>query len=179
MSTAPPTTAPATAPTTPPTTRDRWFVGSLVRILADAADTNGQLGVFEQTARKNFSPPRHVHHREDTALFVIEGKITVEIGDERRTADAGELVWLPKDVPHTFRVDSEQARLLELITPGGFETYHVDASDPAPFLTLPPVGPPDVGRLVAAIGPYGAELVGPPMDSADAMDSADSAGSAD
>ena len=147
----------------PTTTRDRWFVGSLLRILADSSETGGTLGVFEQTARQHFSPPMHVHHREDTALYVIEGSITVVIGDSRQQLHSGELVWLPRDVPHTFRVDSAEARLLEIITPGGFEAYHVDASDPAPSVTMPPEGEPDIGRLAAAIGPYGAELVGPPL----------------
>ena len=150
-----------------PTMSDRWFAGSLVRILASAGDTGGQLGVFEQRARRDFSPPMHVHHREDTALYVIDGSITAIIGDERREAHAGELVWLPRDIPHTFRVDSDEARLLELIAPGGFESYHVDASDPAPALSLPPAGEPDIARLNAEIVPYGAELVGPPLGRTD------------
>ncbi len=152
-----------TATDSTPTERDRWFVGSLIRILAQADETDGVLGVFEQTAPQGFSPPLHVHHREDPAHYVIDGTITAVIGDVRRRADAGDLVWLPRDVPHTFRVDSDGARLLELITPGGFEAYHVDASDPAPTLTLPPATAPDIGRLATAIGPYGAELVGPPL----------------
>jgi quercetin dioxygenase-like cupin family protein len=146
-----------------PTTRDRWFTGTLLRILATADDTNGQLGVFEQHAPGGFSPPRHVHHREDTALYVIEGTITVVIGETRRQVTTGGLAWLPRDIPHTFRVESDHARLLELITPGGFEMFHVDAGDPAESLCLPPSGEPDISRLVSAIGPYDAEIVGPPL----------------
>lgn len=149
--------------TNSPTARDRWFVGSLLRILADADTTGGSLAVFEQRTRRGFSPPRHVHHGEDTALYVVDGTIAVVVGDERRTVTTGELVWLPRDVPHTFRVDSEEATLLELITPAGFEQFHVDTSDPAPSPNLPPETPPDVARLAAAIAPYDAELLGPPL----------------
>lgn len=145
------------------TDRDRWFVGTLLRVVAAAADTGGQLAVMEQHARRGFSPPRHVHHREDTALLVLDGAITVEVGDERRQVAAGEFVWLPRDVPHTFRVDSDTVRQLELVTPAGFEQYHLDTSDPAPSLELPPPGEPDIARLLGAIGPYGAEIIGPPM----------------
>lgn len=144
-------------------TRDRWFVGSLLTIVADAAQTGGQLAVMEQTARRGFSPPRHVHHREDTALMVLDGHLTVDIDGAVQTLPAGGFVWLPRDAPHTFRVDSDEARFLELITPAGFESYHLDTSDPAPSRTLPPEGEPDIGRLIGGIAPYGAEILGPPM----------------
>lgn len=145
------------------TERDRWFVGTLLTIVADAADTTGQLAVMQQHARQGFSPPRHLHHREDTALLVLDGRITVDIDGDLRVLEAGGFAWLPRDVPHTFRVDSDEARFLELITPAGFEAYHLDTSDAAPARTLPPQGEPDIGRLVGAIGPYGAEIIGPPM----------------
>jgi len=145
------------------TERDRWFLGTLIRIIADAGDSDGNLGVFEQYSRRGFSPPRHVHHREDTALVVLDGAITAVVGDERRELSTGGFVWLPRDVPHTFRVDTDTARLLELIMPAGFEQFHVDASDPAAELEIPPPSEPDVPRLLDAIGPYGAEIVGPPL----------------
>ena len=143
--------------------RDRWFVGTLLSIVATGAETDGKLAVMEQRARRGFSPPRHVHHREDTAMFVIDGALTVDVGGEQRTVAAGGFVWLPRDVPHTFRVDSDQARFLELVTPPGFEQYHVDASDPATEIRIPPPTEPDIARLVGAIGPYGAEIIGPPL----------------
>lgn len=118
---------------------------------------------MEQSAPRGFSPPLHVHHREDTALLVLDGRITVLVGDERRTCEAGELVWLPRDVPHTFRVDSEVVRQLELVTPAGFEDFHVDASEPARARAIPPASEPDIASLLAAIGPYEAEILGPPL----------------
>src|ERR671918_1305058 len=110
--------------------RNRWFLGTLLRIVADGDDTAGQLAVVEQRARRGFSPPRHVHHREDTALVVLDGAITVIVGDERVELGPGGFVWLPRDVPHTFRVDSETVHQIELATPAGIEEFHVEASDP-------------------------------------------------
>ena len=143
--------------------RDLWFLGTLVRLVATGRETDGGLAVFEQHARRGFSPPRHVHHREDTALLVLDGAITVLVGEMRTEVVAGGFVWLPRDVPHTFRVDSETVRQLELVTPAGFEQFHVDAGEPAARLEVPEPAEPDVARLLAAIGPYGAEIVGPPM----------------
>jgi quercetin dioxygenase-like cupin family protein len=146
-----------------PTERDRWFLGTLLQVVADHGDTGGQLAVMEQRARRGFSPPRHVHHREDTALLVLDGAITAVVGDERVELGPGGFVWLPRDVPHTFRVDSDTVHQIELATPAGIERFHVEASDPAPAPELPPLGEPDIPRVLAAIDGYGAEIVGPPL----------------
>ncbi|HYN33180.1 MAG TPA: quercetin 2,3-dioxygenase [Ilumatobacteraceae bacterium] len=143
--------------------RLRWFVGSLNRVVATAEETGGAFGLMEQWARRGFAPPMHVHHREDSALYVLDGTLRLRVGDEESTVTSGRFVFLPRDVPHSFRVDSEDAHFLELVTPGGFEQYHVDASDPAEAATLPPEGAPDILRLLSAIGPYDAEIIGPPL----------------
>ena len=148
---------------TRPDDRLRWFVGSLNRVVATAGETNGAFGLMEQWARRGFAPPTHVHHREDSALYVLDGSLRVRVGDDESTITAGDFVFLPRDVPHSFRVDSEEAHFLELVTPGGFEQYHVDASDPAEAPALPPEGAPDIARLLSAIAPYDAEITGPPL----------------
>lgn len=143
--------------------RLRWFVGTLNRIVATGAETNGALGVMEQWAPRGFSPPRHVHTREDSALQVLAGELVVECGDDRRMVGAGEFAFLPRGVEHTFLVTSDGAHFLEYVTPAGFEQFHVDASDPAPSATLPPPGPPDIPRLVEVSAAYGATILGPPL----------------
>jgi quercetin dioxygenase-like cupin family protein len=143
--------------------RDRWFLGTLLRVLADGESTGGQLAVMEQQARRGFSPPTHLHRREDTALLVLDGAITAVVGDTRVEVGPGGFVWLPRDVPHTFRVDSDTARLLELVTPAGFEHFHLDTSDPAPAPEIPPPAEPDIPRILGAVGRYEAEIVGPPL----------------
>ena len=152
-----------TTGTTDARNRDIWFAGTLMRLLATAEDTGGQLAVMEQRARRGFSPPRHVHHAEDTALMVLEGHLTAEVGDDRRAVGPGELVWLPRDVPHTFRVDSDEVHLLELATPAGIERFHVEAGEPARVAEIPPPHEPDVARMLAVAEGYGTELIGPPL----------------
>jgi mannose-6-phosphate isomerase-like protein (cupin superfamily) len=144
--------------------RLRWFVGSLNRIITTAEETNGAFGLMEQWAHRGFSPPRHVHHREDSALVVLDGELLVQRGDDELVATQGQAVFLPRHVPHSFIVTSQDAHFYELVTPGGFEGFHIDASDPAPKASLPPAAPPDVPRLIAALAPYDGEIVGPPMD---------------
>lgn len=143
--------------------RLRWFVGTLNRVVVTAAETNGAFGLMEQWAAGGFSPPRHVHHAEDSAIIVLDGELLVQCGDDEFVASAQRPAFLPRDVPHTFLVTSDTAHFYELVTPGNFEGFHIDASDPAPAAELPPPSAPDVARLVAALGPYDAEIIGPPM----------------
>jgi quercetin dioxygenase-like cupin family protein len=143
--------------------RLRWFTGTLNRVVATSAETNGAFGLMEQWAPIGFSPPLHQHEREDSALYVLEGEVETECGGMRRLLKSGEMAFMPRSVPHTFRVQSNGAHFLELVMPGGFEQYHVDVSDPAPVAEIPPAVAPDIERLIAAIGPYGAAIVGPPL----------------
>lgn len=141
----------------------RWFLGSRMTVLATAEETNGAYGLMEQEAAQGFSPPMHCHQREDDAYVVLEGILTFHIGGHDRVAGPGEHIFLPRGVPHTFRVDSPHARWLELVTPGGAEQWHVECSDPAVADGLPAPAPIDVERVLRTIPPYEIDIVGPPM----------------
>lgn len=145
------------------TTTDIWFAGTLMRVLADHASTNGQFALIEQRAPRGFSPPTHVHQNEDQFFYVLDGQITTRIGDDERALGPGETAWLPRGIPHTFRVDSTEARLLEVSTPAGFEQFHVQLGEPAADLRIPDSAPLDVPALAAGSARFGCENVGPPM----------------
>ncbi len=143
-----------------------WFIGMLVSLLADSKETGGRFGLMEFVVRKGGEPPRHVHRREDEAFYVLEGEIVCYVGEEIHGAGPGTFVFLPRDVPHSFAVETDAARVLVLVAPGGFEGFFrtPQFSEPARALELPPTpeGPPDVEALVAEMGRYGSEVVGPP-----------------
>ena len=143
-----------------------WFLGTLVTVKASHAETGGAFGLIEQVLPPGFAPPRHVHHQEDEAFYVIDGEITFFCGDQTFAARAGTFVFLPKDIPHAFLVGGDQpARLLQLTTPAGFEQFHVDLGEPASSLTLPPPGAPNIAELLALAPKYNFEVVGPPPTS--------------
>lgn len=111
--------------------------------------------------------PLHVHHNEDEAFYVLEGEMTFYVGEETIKAGPGSFLFGPKDVPHTYTVESGPARLLFLLTPAGFEGLIRETSEPAKSLTLPtpPEKPPDeaeMEELMAIAARYGNEIVGPP-----------------
>lgn len=145
----------------------RWFLDTWMKVVCDGEATGGAMSVIEWQGGAGFSPPLHVHHGEDTAMLVLDGTLTVRIGDEEQECGPGEFAWLPREVPHTFRVDSETARYVEMITPAGFEQFHLDGSRAVTSGDfLPEPTPADIPALVAHAAEHNCDIIGPPMDSA-------------
>ena len=141
-----------------------WFLGNLMVVKATARSTNGGYGLLESLVPAGASPPLHVHHREDETFWVLEGALTVRCGTETYHATAGSYVFLPRGVPHTFRVEGDApARMLTLLTPGGGEAFFVEGGRPAERMTLAPEGRPDLARLQKVALEFGSEFVGPPL----------------
>ena len=141
-----------------------WFLTNRMTIKATGASTGGAFGLVESLVAPGFSPPLHVHHREDESFWVLEGEVTMRCGDESFRAGPGAFVFLPRDVPHTFVVEGDApARMLTLLTPGGGEGVFIEGGRPAEGDGLPPAAPPDIERLKRVSERYGAEIVGPPM----------------
>jgi len=141
-----------------------WYTGWLLTFLATGKDTRGQFALTEQIARKGNVPPRHIHHREDETFYVLEGEMTFSIGDESIKATPGTMVFAPRDVPHSFTIDSEQARILVMNTPAGIEEFFRECSVPAPSLTLPPpaeVPYSEKQKMMGLAAKYGFEFVPP------------------
>ena len=109
-------------------------------------------------------PPPHIHHREDEIFYVLEGEIVVSVGDRTIKGTPGTMVFLPRNVPHSFTIESEQARMLIMVTPAGLERWFKEFSVPAPAMTLPPADEPaygEVQRMLEAAPRYGIEFVLP------------------
>jgi mannose-6-phosphate isomerase-like protein (cupin superfamily) len=141
-----------------------WFLRNRVTIKATAESTGGAYGLFESRIAPGFSPPLHVHHREDEAFWVLEGEVSMRCGDRTFRAAAGAFVFLPRAVPHTFVVEGDTpARMLTLLTPGGGEGFFVAAGRAPEHDGLPPAAPPDIETLQRVGARFGSEIVGPPM----------------
>jgi len=69
-------------------------------------------------------PPLHVHPGFDEVFVVLDGTLTVRVGDEVHEVGAGGTAYVAGDVPHTFaNPTAECLRFMAVITPGGFEEY--------------------------------------------------------
>lgn len=147
--------------------RSRWYAGGfLLTFLATSEETRGRFMLVEEVGGKGISsnPPLHLHTREEESFYVIEGEMTFYLGDTTIHAGPGAFITLPRGIPHTWVVESETLRLLNMCVPGGFDGFLRELSVPVDALTPPPPadGPPDVERLVATAARYGVEIVGPP-----------------
>jgi quercetin dioxygenase-like cupin family protein len=141
-----------------------WTRGGLIEIKATCEDTGGAYGLLEERLPVGFAPPLHVHRGEDEAFYVIEGELRFACGETVYRASAGAFVFLPRGVAHTFRVDGDApARLLNLMSPGGFEHMFVEDGEPAGAYALPPPGPADPARLAALVTKYRCTIIGPPL----------------
>lgn len=138
-------------------------------VLADAAsdapwqvlaggDRTGGLVTFGEARipAHGGGPSRHVHSREDEAIFVVEGLLTVEVGSERHDVGPGTLTWLPRGVPHTFGNFGDQpVWAFGVITPSGLEGMFREISEYLNGLQ----GPPD-DKVIADINArYGVAAV--------------------
>src|SRR3954447_17054519 len=144
--------------------RPLWFLRNRMSVKATAETTGGAFGLLESLIAPGFSPPLHVHHREDESFYVLEGEVTMQCGNQRFLATAGSFVFLPRNIPHSFVVEGDRpARMLTLLTPGGGEGFFVEAGRDPEHDGLPPVIPPDIELLKRVGARFGAEVVGPPI----------------
>ncbi len=141
-----------------------WHLGALLTIKATASQTGGRLWAKELLAERGMATPVHRHSREDEVFYVLEGEISVHVGEEVLQAREGDFVWAPRDVGHALCVESALARVLVLSTPAGFEQFFFDTGQPATELIVPPTDTPasDADSLVSALAGYGVEVLGPP-----------------
>jgi quercetin dioxygenase-like cupin family protein len=139
----------------------RWWFAGLAVIKATTEDTGGVLTIVEVTEPPGAEAPLHVHHREDEGFWILEGDVTLYVGDEKIEASAGDFAWGPRDIPHRYTVGPNGCRMLFICTPAGFEGLVRDMSVPAETRTLPPASDeePDMEMVATVAQKYGAELL--------------------
>jgi quercetin dioxygenase-like cupin family protein len=144
--------------------QQRWFLGTLATIRVPGEAVDGRFALIEFLFPQYASPPRHTHP-QDESYVVLDGQLTVEAGADRFTLTEGGVAVVPMSVAHTFRVDSETARVLVLSTPSGLERMVLDGSMPASSATLPPADAPrpTADELTRIFEAHGQLNCGPPL----------------
>jgi quercetin dioxygenase-like cupin family protein len=143
-----------------------WVLGGLYTWKALGAQTGGEYSLCEVRGPAGFAAPLHSHERENEGFYVASGEVTLVLAENETRLVEGSFGFAPAGAPHTFRLDSPEARLLLLITPGaaGHEGMFAEMGEPATDRGLPdpPDGPPDFASLAAVAAKHGTTILGPP-----------------
>jgi mannose-6-phosphate isomerase-like protein (cupin superfamily) len=108
------------------------FLGSIgVRFTIDGAEADQRFSLVEHPmSPRALAAPLHRHTREDEYSYVLEGRMGALLGDDVVEAGPGDLVFKPRDQWHTFwNAGDEPCRILEIISPAGFEHFFQELDD--------------------------------------------------
>lgn len=108
------------------------FLGSIgVRFMLDGPEAGDRFSLVEHPmSARALAAPLHRHHNEDEYSFVIEGRMGALLGDEHLEAGPGDFVHKPRGQWHTFwNAGEEPCRILEIISPAGFERFFAELVD--------------------------------------------------
>jgi mannose-6-phosphate isomerase-like protein (cupin superfamily) len=88
-------------------------------VLASAAQTSGEFSLLRtQNEPPDFGPPLHIHHDAAEAFYVLSGTYLMYVEDRQERCSPGTFVYVPRGLPHTFRVvSSEPGQKLNLFAP--------------------------------------------------------------
>lgn len=139
-----------------------WYIGHLLSVLLRSAETNGLFSLLKMTEIKGLEPPLHIHTKEDETFLLLDGEMEFSVKNETYHAVAGDTMFLPRNIEHSFKVLTARAEVMILLTPGGFEQFFIEMSKPAPEMKQAPLpaSPPDIAHLVATAAKYGIKFPG-------------------
>jgi quercetin dioxygenase-like cupin family protein len=134
-----------------------WLHSTYTALLTPA-QSDGALGIFECLSAPEFGPPRHVHREEDETFYILSGEVVFWLEGETMTKTAGDVVFIPRGKEHTYHVvGPDPARLLVMMTPGGFESF---------FFAVAAAGhevPRDMEPMARLAADFNLEFTGPPL----------------
>ncbi|WP_020600455.1 cupin domain-containing protein [Spirosoma panaciterrae] len=132
----------------------RGINGNDVKI--SGKDTGGQLAVFEYIGKQKVGPSLHIHHDQDEMFSIIEGEYLFQVGKEQFTVKAGDTVFAPRGIPHSWIQLSDYGKQVYMVQPAGnLEDF---------FLTMNELkGPPTEELSQKLHKEHGMTVVGPPL----------------
>jgi mannose-6-phosphate isomerase-like protein (cupin superfamily) len=132
------------------------FLGGTFQCKVSAEDSREGVCIYDTSKMDKGGPPFHFHYTQDEWFYILEGEFVFKIGDDIFNAKAGDAVFAPRQVPHTFaRVGEENGRMLVMYQPAGtMEAFFLEASQ------LPNGTLRDFERLYRI---HGMEIVGPSL----------------
>ena len=146
--------------------RNVAVVGDVYRFRAVGEDTGGKYALWEAIVPPGGGPPPHVHSREEEGFYVLEGEITILVGDKRLVAGPGMFANMPVGSLHAFKNETDRpARMLISVAPAGLEKMFFEVGQPVPAgaTTTPPATKEEIEKMLAVAPRYGIEIKVPQL----------------
>ena len=134
------------------------WLGTQYKTLVSSQDGQGGISVTDSISPPESGPPRHIHHDADETFVVLTGQIGFWLDGETHIRTAGEAMFIPRGVPHTFVVlGGAPSRHLVILTPGGFEGFFAEMA--AGQFTIPD----DMPQIEESAARFSLTFCGPPL----------------
>ncbi|MGE5355438.1 MAG: cupin domain-containing protein [Deltaproteobacteria bacterium] len=131
--------------------------GSPNDLKVSGKDTGNELSIFEYYGNGKGGPPLHVHYNQDETFYILEGEYLFQCGDDKTILKEGDMIFLPKSVPHTWAQLTERGKLLYFFQPAGkMEEFFKTVGNQKGVLT------PDEGKKLWE--DHEMKIVGSPLD---------------
>ena len=148
----------------PPNAADRptySVITGLATFLATGEETGGQFSLFDLTVPPQAGPPPVIQTQQDEGLYILDGQVSILLGNEGIIGKPGTFVYFPKGRRHTYQnIGTTPAKALLLTTPSGFEGFYREEGQDT--LVTDRSNPPEPLTDFAVIGPiaakYGSQL---------------------
>jgi quercetin dioxygenase-like cupin family protein len=125
-------------------------------IIISRKDTDNALSVFAYTGYAKIGPSLHLHIDQDEIFCVAEGKYRFVVGDETHELNAGDTIFLPRNIAHSWIQLSEQGKLIYAAQPAGtLEDFFIEMNELKK--------PPTEDEVHAIHKKHGMKVVGPPL----------------
>lgn len=102
-----------------------YAMGDITAVFkADGAETHGRYSISEWWLEPRTRGPGAHSHDEDDLFFVLEGTMSILVGERWVQAERGAFVLVPGGVTHDFENrGATRAGVLNLTIPGDFEAH--------------------------------------------------------
>ena len=147
---------------------DVWWKTGRITVKAGPDETGNAFSQLVMDEPRGGATPVHIHHNEDETFYILEGEVTMFVGDERIDLEAGDYLFAPRGIAHSYVVRSERARMLVTLSPSGVEELFISLGVPVTGAEPPTdaVMPP-MDELVRLFAGHGVEILGPPLSLSD------------
>jgi quercetin dioxygenase-like cupin family protein len=136
-----------------------WALNGLYDLKATGDETDGAMTVGELTIPAGGGPPPHTHPGAE-AVYVLEGRIRYQIGDQTLEGGPGDFFYIPDGILENFD-PVETSRLLVFWMHPGMSEFFEEVGEPAERRELPPESEPDIERIISVAQKYGVEMRAP------------------